>query len=353
MTKKRFDAKDPYFSNWMDRFTTPYRYPSSCVITAIASPDHEFVTSSGHIDETVPQEPDINNLFEIGSITKVFTSILLAKLSQQNLIDPDMPVGRIMAELEGTPDWITPRNLASHASGLPAMPELKKPKAQIDPQNPYKDFSEKDLFQYMKNYRPAGTLTPGKVLYSNLGMGLLAQLLARVGGQDYLSMLRQEIFQPLDMIDTVLQPDDSQSARVAIPHDKNGTPPLLELDALAGAGALISTMEDMIKFSRAVMSSSQQADTLSAAIQNSLEVQISGADGDMQNLCLGWGKLSEKNNLPGIYYHNGDTEGSSAALFICPEENTAIIMLSNHKRIDERDYNPEDLIYELIGEITK
>lgn len=349
--EKNLWQEEQYLSEWLNRFAEMFRYPTSCVIAAIVSPLNEMVTAYDRIDETIPHKPDMHTLFEIGSITKVFTTILLTKFVVQGKIDPDKPIGNLIEELRGIPDWITPRNLASHASGLPTFPVEIMEGPEVDPDNPGKHITGKELFEWMHKYCPQEAPEPGSFLYSNTGMGLLGELIARAAGADYYAALREEILKPLNLADTVIDADEDQRSRLVIPHNVNGPTNFLELQALAPAGTLCSTMSDLISFARSVISAPGKDDIVSAAIMKSLEVQQAAKDG-IADRCMGWFRLSQQGNLPSIYFHNGGTGGSASELFICPEANLATILLANHNRADGRECDPIPMVYELIGKAS-
>jgi CubicO group peptidase (beta-lactamase class C family) len=147
--------------------------------------DHEAVrhTTFGpaHSDPDLPPE---SVLFEIGSITKVFTGLLLAQAVLEERLQLDDPIGPLLpASLDLAPEvaGITLRQLATHTSGLPRLPDNFDP---ANPFDPYADYGIDPLHAYLRDYRPVSA-GPHLAAYSNLGTGLLGHLLERVYGQSY------------------------------------------------------------------------------------------------------------------------------------------------------------------------
>ncbi len=202
----------------------------------------------GHVSEKNQAPPKSDTLFEIGSITKVFTGTILAKMVEDGQVTLDTPVQEILGMTILVPQGkrpITLVDLATHSSGLPRMPTNFAP---ADPMNPYADYTITDMGAFLAKHKLRRE--PGeKSEYSNLGMGLLGQALALKAGYDYESLVEKTIWQPLGMTDTRITFDDHDLARVAQGHDFDGNPTAnWDIPALAGAGAIRSTTGDMLKF---------------------------------------------------------------------------------------------------------
>ena len=212
-------------ASWCDRLASPFLHRPAGAIAIIATPEDFVLEARGQIDAEHPSPPDGNTLFEIGSITKVFTSLLLAALSLRGQIDPDAPVATIVPELAGAPDWITPRALATHAAGLPSAPwAVVRERLLNGLRNPYIIFSEQVLIEWVGRHRPRRPPRPARFRYSNLGVGLLGFVLGRVHGGGYEAALIEEVLQPLGLHDTRIQLSGGQLARLATPHYGSGKP---------------------------------------------------------------------------------------------------------------------------------
>jgi len=157
------------------------------------------IISDGHMAESDPRQPDGNTIFEIGSISKVFTALLLADLVERGELSLNDPISKFLPTSVKAPHWngkeITLVDLATHTSGLPRLPDNLNPQ---DIENPYADYSVQQLYEFLSRYqltRDIGT----QYEYSNLGFGLLGQLLSLKSGMNYETLVTTRIAQPLQM----------------------------------------------------------------------------------------------------------------------------------------------------------
>jgi serine-type D-Ala-D-Ala carboxypeptidase/endopeptidase len=244
-------------------------------------------------------------IFEIGSITKVFTNILLADMVLKGEVSLDDPVQRFLPASVRVPSRagkaITLLDLATASSGLPPLPSNFAPK---DPGNPYADYSVAQLYEFLS----AHTLkrAPGeRYEYSNLGMGLLGHALALRAGKPYETLLRERIFEPLGMRETFITLPANRASRFAVPHDEDlEEVQAWDLPTLAGAGAVRSTTRDMLRFADAV--THRDKGPLGKAIAFSIEPRRPAGSSTMR-IALGWHVL-ERNGRQ-IVWHNGGTAG--------------------------------------------
>ena len=193
-------------------------------------------------------------MFEIGSVTKVFTAALLAEMAGRGEVGIDQPVAELlppgvrMPSRRGEP--ITLAHLAEHTSALPRLPGNLWATV-TDQKNPYRDYRVAHLYEYLGG---AGVgFPPGTgAAYSNLGAGLLGHVLALRAGLPYDELLAERILRPLGLTDTGIALSADQASRLAPGHDAMGKPTSnWDLPTLAGAGALRSTADEMLTFLRA------------------------------------------------------------------------------------------------------
>lgn len=274
-------------------------------------------------------KPD--SIFEIGSITKTFTGLILSQMVQQGKVKFDEPLRDLLPP--GTvakPDGaeITLLDLATQHSGLPRMPDNFEP---ADENNPYADYHAANLYAFLKIH---GVAKPGEApfLYSNLGFGLLGQALSDCAGVAYPVLLKQEVTDPLGLKDTVVRLSREQQSRLIQGHDGQHRPAhSWELDALAGAGAIRSTAADMLTYLEANLhpqqvrpaTDSPEADTLPAALIKAHQLRAPALPG--MHIALAW----LYDSLNGNYWHNGATGGYSAYAFFNPKGNYAAVVLLN------------------------
>jgi CubicO group peptidase (beta-lactamase class C family) len=275
----------------------------------------------------------INSVFEIGSISKTFTGLILAQMAAQNKVKLDEPVrallpaGTVAAPASGRE--ITLLDLSAQRSGLPRLPDNLK---LTDETNPYADYDVKALYAYVAAH---GVALPDKpeFRYSNLGVGLLGQALAERAHTTYEALLKKEITGPLGLHDTLITIPPALQARFIQGHDGAHRPAhAWDFPALAGAGAIRSTAGDMLTYLEAQLHpdhlpatarSSAEGKTLAAAIAASHEIR--GEVGTGTHIALNW----LHDDAAGWFWHNGATGGYSAWAAFAPEQDFAVVVLSN------------------------
>lgn len=274
-------------------------------------------------------KPD--SLFEIGSITKTFTGLMLAQMVEQQQVTAEQPVRTLLPANTvpgpGGPE-ITLLDLVTHASGLPRLPGNFEPR---DPSNPYLAYNTERLYAFLAQHgmkKPADA----KPSYSNLGFGLLGQALANRANVDYPALVNQLVTTPLCMTDTVVQLDEARKARFiqGYTHNRQPTGPW-EFTALAGAGAIRSTADDLLKYLAAQMQpapcasapDSPHKKTLTAAIKQSQTLQHDVTPG--AKIAYAWFVDTETGN----YTHEGGTGGYTSYAFFNPQRRHAAVVLTN------------------------
>jgi D-alanyl-D-alanine-carboxypeptidase/D-alanyl-D-alanine-endopeptidase len=190
-------------------------------------------------------------IFEIGSITKLFTALLLSDMANRGEVRPDEPVAELLPAGTRVPmrngRAITLRDLASHYSGLPRLPTNLDEKDH--PGDPYARYTAEKLYQFLATHELIRT--PGDSFeYSNLGAGLLGHaLVLRAGASGYESLIRSRILDPLRMDDTVVAIPSRLTDNVASGHDDSLDPVSdWNFDVLAAAGAFRSNLSDLLRF---------------------------------------------------------------------------------------------------------
>jgi len=281
--------------------------------------------SYGRFDADDKRAVDADTIFEIGSVTKVFTSLLLADMVQRGevaLTDPVakyLPPGVKVPESDGR--QITLEDLATHTSGLPRLPSNLHSK---DSANPYADYSVEQLYEFLSGYQLTRDIG-SKYEYSNLDGGLLGHVLARRAGMDYEKLVRSRICEPLGMRSTGITLSDEMKARFAVGHD--ATMRLVahwDLPTLAGAGALRSTANDMLTFVGANLGYVKSP--LAPAMAAMLGVRRpTGAPG--LEIGLGWHVLTRDGHE--IVWHNGGTGGFRSFIGFERKTGTGVVVLSN------------------------
>ncbi len=311
----------------------PYQSPHHTVVTFRVENDAPYIVGSG-------EQPSGNSyddlIFEIGSITKVFTAILLCLQVEEGKVDPDAPLAEMSERLSCVPEWITPARLVSHTSGLPNLyVPLWKALFMSAPEGPYAQFTQNDLLGWFQNRRGQD---PGDAVhygYSNLGFGLLGEAIAIREATPFADLLLDKVIHPLGLTDTIGFLSANQQQRFVQPKDVRGNAVSpWRFQALAGAGCLRSSARDMACFSASVMRALTSNDTpLDRAIGRSVEPVFGlgpRRSREQTSQCSGWLSTKFKGADPRFLFANGGTAGSTSSIFICPETSQALGVLSNN-----------------------
>ena len=267
-----------------------------------------------------------DTVFESGSMTKVFTSVILADMVRTGEVTLDDPVQALLPASVKIPDRngarILLKDLATHTSALPRLPNNMRPQ---DPTNPDADYTVDQMYAFLSGY----TLTRdigAQYEYSNLAVGLLGHALAVRAGADYETLVRQRITGPLRMSSTSIRLTPELQARLAKPYAATLEPSAnWDLPTLAGAGALRSTANDMMTFLAAAMGLQQTP--LKPAFDTTVTALRRPAGGAM-SVALGWHVRAQ----PGggeVIWHNGGTGGYRSFMGYNPATKVGVVVLTN------------------------
>ncbi|MFO1450123.1 MAG: serine hydrolase [Opitutaceae bacterium] len=294
------------------------------VSVGVIQPGGTVLTHAGALAPDRSEGATDRTLYEIGSISKVFTGLLLADAVVRGEASLDTPIARLLpAEVtlpQGAGDRITLRMLATHTSGLPRIP-VEIP--SDDYRDPYAAYGETELWATLRTVKL--DFVPGeKASYSNLAAGLLGTLLARRAGLSYEALLSERILRPLGLVDTLVAVPEAFRAQCAPPFTAAGKPwTPWEFKALAGAGGIRSSLADMVRFATVMLQpkGSPLAEAIELAwTKQDLKQSVSpGGQG------LGWMLAGDGRTR----WHNGMTGGFHAALFVNRDLGIATVLLSN------------------------
>ncbi len=294
------------------------------LVAAFLDGDRRSVTVYGQSDPANNRALDADTVFEIGSITKVFTALLFADMVLRGEVAPDDPAAKYLPDSVKVPDFegapITLLDLATYTSGLPRMPSNFAPK---DPNNPYIDYTADRLYDYLSNHKLG--FKPGKHYeYANLGFGLLGHILERRAGRSYEELVVSRICAPLGMDDTRITLSSSMQQRLARGHNAGLTPVAnWDFSALAGAGALRSTANDLMKFLRTCMNPADEP--IAAALKMTLSERRPRAK--ERDVALGWFVASRFGDE--LVWKDGGTGGYATFIGYSTKTRRNCILLSN------------------------
>jgi len=294
------------------------------IVVGVLGPEGQRIVAGG---TGAGAAVDGTTLYEIGSITKVFTGLILADMvnkGEVSLDDPAakyLPAGHTMPERGGR--QITLRDLSTHRSGLPRMAD-NLGDLVTDPTGPFVNYKEADLLAFLDGYQLERDIG-SEWEYSNLGVGLLGYLLGRAAGSDYATLLRERITGPLGMDDTLITLPPSHAGRLVPAFDAFMRPtPAWELGVHEAAGGIRSSAADMLKFAAAILDPNS---SLAAASATALAERVAGSN-ERTEQALGWVVIHPD---PGreILLHDGGTGGYRTVLGIEPAKGRAAVVLVN------------------------
>jgi CubicO group peptidase (beta-lactamase class C family) len=295
------------------------------IVTGVIDEKGRQVVAAGKVSLDGEQQPDGDTVYEIGSVTKVFTSLVLADMIEKGEVKADDPVSKFLPATVKVPSrngrQITLLDLSMQVSGLPRLPDNMKP---ADAANPYVDYDAPKLYEFLSRY----TLTrdPGeKYEYSNLAVGLLGHALALKAGMSYEELLRRRIFEPLGMSSTSIALSEAQNRRLAPGYSATLSPVKnWDFAVLAGCGAVRSTVNDMLKF---VAANLELTDTpLKTAMRRMRSLKKETGVPDLE-IGMAWHVLTKFDTE--IWWHNGGTYGYRSFVGFNPAKKEGVVVLCN------------------------
>lgn len=323
------------------------------VVVGVINKEQEQIF--GKIDNHIADIEIGDRLFEIGSTTKTFTSLLLAKLVLNNTIALEEPIATFKPEYKNALSYngkeVTFRHLATHRSSLPRedmktiRKRMKEHKDEKD--NPYKYFSPQDFEQFFMDYDLKKEIDT-KWRYSNVAVGLLGNILSEILGSTYEEAITEHILTPLNMSDTFISGDNEQHSRYIQSYNKKGERirPIL-LPAINGAGALKSTMHDMLHYLK------HQMGLIDNPLQKEMDFthQIhSNTKWKDFNMGLGWFIENKKWSEFPVIHHGGTTIGFHTYCGFIKEKQIGVVISST---IQLRNFRVIKMLLQLSGIINE
>lgn len=295
------------------------------IVVGVIEPGGRRVIAHGTLAKNDKRPVKGDTLFEIGSATKVFTSLLLADMVRRGEVALSDPVSKYLPAEVKVPERggkkITLEQLATHTSALPRLPSNMQPK---DPANPYADFTVRQLYDFLSTHELTRDIG-AQYEYSNLGVGLLGHVLALRAGTDYETLVRTRILEPLGMKSTSITLSKPLKERLAAGHDAELKPASnWDIPTLAGAGALRSTANDMLAFLAANLGYTKTplAAPMAAMLAPRHPTSMAGTE-----IALGW-HISKINDRE-IVWHNGGTGGYRSFAGFDAKRRVGVVVLSN------------------------
>lgn len=280
------------------------------------------IINFGYADVQKERPVANDTIFEIASITKVFTATALAFHILNHTVSLDDPVTKYLPAISrniGNINDVTLQELATHTSALPRVPP---------PLPNHKRYTKASVLTYLQNWRPTYPIGR-RYLYSNLGFGVLGYALTFVDGRPFAEMITREILTPLQMNSTYVQVPLSQMYRYAQGYGKDGSPrPRHRGSPWPAAGALRSTPQDMLNFLLANLSL-KGPENLQECMRFAQKPYFKV--NDQLTMGLGWQRVTKDNLL--IVDKNGGLPGFSSYIGFLPDRKIGVVILANKAKI--------------------
>lgn len=283
-----------------------------------------------------------DSVFEIGSISKVFTATLLAQAVQAGQVQLLNNIQETCKCQLKDEQKITYQSLANHTSGLPRLPSNLR-LGEVDPTNPYSTYDNSKLLSYLKDELQLSPSEKATYAYSNLGAGLLGYCLTQAINQSYEQLLQKQIFQPFNMPASTSLRANVRDRLVAGRNAWGQVTSNWDMSALVGAGGIVSSVRDLVRFAEAQFAEDNPALHLSQSTSFTVNKKL--------KLGLGW-HISKGESKQDIHWHNGGTGGYSSCMALDVERQTAVIILTNVSAFHPKRDKIDKLCFSLLEELS-
>lgn len=303
------------------------------IVVGIIDPNGKRVFAYGTMGVGDARSVGGDTVFDLGSITKVFTALVLSEMIQRGEVALDDPVQEYLPadvhlHTHGGKE-VTLADLATHTAGFPSRP------TNLDPSDPKQalGYPADLLYQFLSTYIP--TRDPGTYYqYSSVGYGLLGEVLTRKTGRSYEELLKERVTQPLGMNDTVITPNAAMLARTPVGYDSRLLPVAHDhFRVLGSAGALRSTTNDLLRFLEAVLGyrKTPLAPAMAAMVRTrrpgGTPPPFKGSQPGATQVALGWNILTDGSRE--IVWKNGSVSGFRAFMGYEPTARLGVVALIN------------------------
>ncbi len=297
--------------------------------SVLVADDGKVIFSQGYgmanMEHDIPNRPDTKH--RLGSITKQFTAALILQLVEEGRLELDKPISAYLPDYKGpAADVVTIHHLLNHSSGIPSytsFPGFFQEQSR-DPASPV---------EFVKTFADSTLqFTPGeKFAYNNSGYFLLGHIIEEVTGKSYEQVLREKIFDPLNMNDTGYDHHATLLKNRASGYEKHGNEyvnaPYLDMSLPYAAGSLYSTVEDLYKWDRAL-----EGDKILSEKSKKLMFSPQMPDGDA-HYGYGWSlrklPVGQSTDSVPIVAHGGGINGFNTLIVRFPEEEDLVVLLNN------------------------
>lgn len=334
---------EPDFSLARQHIVTTMKWLDVASISVAVARDGEILWEEGFgtPDPRRRTKADEHTMYSLASISKPFTATGMMVLVERGELDLGTPIGEVLPPPGlrpgvGDPAEATLSRVASHTSGLPLHHQFFY--ADRDPKVP-------SLEQTRRDYAVTVAEPGARYQYSNLGFGLLGQVIEHVSGRPYAEFMKQEVFEPLDLHHTFVGEPPRRTGLVAPRLGENGRPlPSYGFDH-DGASAVYSSAHDLVRFGMFHIGTerSEQQAILSMDSRRAMQRPVAPAD----NYGLGWG-LGHDDGVRRVS-HGGGMPGVRTAIQAFPEQGVVIVVLINTMGVGREHVEIAELIQHALG----
>ncbi len=314
-----------YFNDYLESKLNDSTYLGIIYYKASGNTDSLYIHGSA---SRTKKEINLETQFEIGSVTKSFTALLIAIAEEEGKLSYDDPIEKYLPNKfivpENSTGKITIRQLITHSSGLPYMPTDIHTNNPVQQTEDYLNYTPTKLYEFLKNYKIEG-IAKDSIIYSPLGFAILGYALENIYEQNYNELLKIKITEPLKMTRTGVNYQEHSDDNYANGYLGMDNVNWYRNDSCIfnTSGGLRSCMKDLIVYAKANVGIIDSP--LKSAMQKTHEVQISGETPlTYSDICLGWGKYKS-----GFIVHFGGTMGFIAFVGFHPGNKEFQVLLAN------------------------
>lgn len=330
----------------INEIIAPYTEKSSTASVSIGIFKDNWISYYGYGETEKGNKtiPDSTTIYEIGSISKTFTALLMMDFLQSNSLNSDFPINNFLPasipalQYNGKPIQI--KHLLNHTSGFPRLPEDFE--SGCDPTNPYKHYDSTRVYNYLKTYKMVKE--PGTTWeYSNLGLAIAGLILERQTHKSYEQLLLEKISIPLGLEKTKITLNKTDSLNFATGYDPDGNqiPYWDDFNAFKGAGAIRSNAKDMISYGKNILFSENSV--LKSQIDSCLNVTFNNGT---KKQASGW--VCQTYNGSEYVIHDGGTAGFNSYIVISKDEGVVLVLLFSNGPSDKRTEYVSQLMLEVL-----
>ena len=275
-------------------------------------------------NDTISETENHQSVFEIGSLTKVFTATILSNLVLEGKIKLDDNINDYIENPIKNSTKISFKQLANHTSGLPKMPSNLK---YSDKKNKFKEYNTLKLEEYLQNNLKLSFDAGKQSNYSNIGVGVLGYTLTKVSNFNYSNLLDNYIFSKYNMQKTTVKRKNISNYLIKGLDVNGNETPNWDLASLTPAGGILSSTEDLSNFAIAQFNPTNKE--LKLTQQKTFQIDKNTYRG------LGWKIHNYSDNK--WLSHNGKTGGYTSSILLDIENKNGVIILTNISTIGNKN----------------